>query len=127
MDLLPITPICFTASLSSAPCEKTSRSRSNMSDAVPMLPNRSELGGRITVVRFSSAGVFPGTTVWTDAAGNELVRCWRSDGLGPAKLRALAIPAWVLSTETHPVVTKRCAKLGVPCRQGLANKQAELE
>jgi N-acylneuraminate cytidylyltransferase len=33
---------------------------------------------------------------------------------------------WVLSTETHPVVAARCRKLGLPVRQGLADKGAAL-
>ena len=32
----------------------------------------------------------------------------------------------VLSTETHAVVAERCAKLGLECRQGLADKAAAL-
>ena len=90
------------------------------------LPNRSGDGARVRLVVFDFDGVFTDNTVWTDDAGNELVRCWRSDGLGLAKLRALGLPMWVLSTETHPVVSRRCEKLAVPCRQGLANKEAEL-
>jgi YrbI family 3-deoxy-D-manno-octulosonate 8-phosphate phosphatase len=71
-------------------------------------------------------GVFTENTVLVDGAGGEAVRCWRSDGLGLSKLRALGIPAWVISTEVHPVVSKRCQKLGIPCRQGIADKAAEL-
>jgi 3-deoxy-D-manno-octulosonate 8-phosphate phosphatase (KDO 8-P phosphatase) len=98
-----------------------------MSEHVPILPARSELGGRVRMVVFDFDGVFTDNTVWTDDAGNELVRCWRSDGLGLQKVRALGIPMYVLSTETHPVVSKRCAKLNIPCRQGLSTKEAELE
>jgi 3-deoxy-D-manno-octulosonate 8-phosphate phosphatase (KDO 8-P phosphatase) len=90
------------------------------------LPSRSGDGARVRLVVFDFDGVFTDNSVWTDEAGNELVRCWRGDGLGLAKLRALGLPVWVLSTETHPVVSRRCAKLAVPCRQGLANKEAEL-
>jgi YrbI family 3-deoxy-D-manno-octulosonate 8-phosphate phosphatase len=32
----------------------------------------------------------------------------------------------VLSTETDPVVARRCAKLGIPCRQGLEDKAEAL-
>jgi YrbI family 3-deoxy-D-manno-octulosonate 8-phosphate phosphatase len=96
-----------------------------MSD-VAQLPARSEDGTRVGLVVFDFDGVFTDNTVWTDDAGNELVRCWRSDGLGLKKLRALGVPMWVLSTETHPVVSRRCAKLEMPCRQGLADKESEL-
>jgi 3-deoxy-D-manno-octulosonate 8-phosphate phosphatase (KDO 8-P phosphatase) len=100
-----------------------------MSDApAPLpLPKRSETGRHVRMVVFDFDGVFTDNTVWSDETGSEWVRCFRSDGLGLQKLRQLSIPAWVLSTETHPVVSKRCAKLGIPVRQGLANKAAELE
>ena len=75
---------------------------------------------------FDFDGVFTDNTVWTDSAGNEAVRCWRGDGLGLQRLRESAIPSWVLSTETNPVVAHRCAKLGVPFRQGLAAKHEAL-
>lgn len=78
------------------------------------------------MVVFDFDGVFTDNTVWTDSQGEELVRCWRGDGLGLSKLRALAIPTFVLSTEEHPVVSRRCAKLRIPCRQGLAVKEDEL-
>jgi YrbI family 3-deoxy-D-manno-octulosonate 8-phosphate phosphatase len=91
-----------------------------------VLPTRSDDARRIRFVVFDFDGVFTDNTVWTDADGNELVRCWRSDGLGLQKLRGLGIPTYVLSTETNPVVSKRCAKLGIPCRQGLANKDLAL-
>jgi len=47
--------------------------------------------------------------------------------LGLQKLRDAGIPAWVLSTEEHPAVSRRCRKLGIPCRQGLADKRSALE
>ena len=76
---------------------------------------------------FDFDGVFTDNTVWSDEHGGEWVRCSRSDGLGLAKLRELTIPNWVLSTEQHPVVSRRCAKLKIPCRQGLDDKAAELQ
>jgi 3-deoxy-D-manno-octulosonate 8-phosphate phosphatase (KDO 8-P phosphatase) len=78
------------------------------------------------MVVFDFDGVFTDNTVWTDSQGEELVRCWRGDGLGLAKLRALGIPSFVLSTEEHPVVSRRCAKLKIPCRQGLLVKETAL-
>jgi 3-deoxy-D-manno-octulosonate 8-phosphate phosphatase (KDO 8-P phosphatase) len=94
---------------------------------VTALPEDGEIGGSVRLVVFDFDGVFTDNTVWTDDAGNEWVRSWRGDGLGIEKLRQAGIPAWVLSTETHPVVARRCEKLGIPCRQGLADKQAALE
>ena len=75
---------------------------------------------------FDFDGVFTDNTVWSDGSGNEWVRSWRGDGLGLAKLRALGIPAWVLSTEGHPAVARRCQKLGIDCRPGLVDKLAAL-
>jgi YrbI family 3-deoxy-D-manno-octulosonate 8-phosphate phosphatase len=79
------------------------------------------------MVVFDFDGVFTDNSVLCDASGGEWVRCSRSDGLGLQKLSRLGIPAWVLSTEVHPVVSKRCSKLGIPCRQGLADKRSALE
>jgi YrbI family 3-deoxy-D-manno-octulosonate 8-phosphate phosphatase len=97
-----------------------------MSDGPVALPNQSEIGARIGLVLFDFDGVFTDNTVWTDSAGNESVRCWRGDGLGLQRLRDLSIPTWVLSSETNPVVTRRCEKLGIQSRQGLTAKPEAL-
>jgi YrbI family 3-deoxy-D-manno-octulosonate 8-phosphate phosphatase len=54
------------------------------------------------------------------------VRCDRRDGLGIAMLKKAGIPVMVLSTETNPVVTARCAKLAIPCVQGVSDKGGKL-
>ena len=97
-----------------------------MSDETTTLPASDAIGAGIRLMVFDFDGVFTDNTVWTDSSGNESVRCWRGDGLGLERLRELAIPTWVLSTETNPVVERRCAKLGVPCRQGLRVKHEAL-
>jgi len=97
-----------------------------MSDETPTLPAHDAIGAGIRLMVFDFDGVFTDNTVWTDSSGSESVRCWRGDGLGLERLRELAIPTWVLSTETNPVVERRCAKLGVPCRQGLPVKHEAL-
>lgn len=91
------------------------------------LPEPGSIGAAVRMVVFDFDGVFTDNTVWSDDGGGEWVRCWRGDGFGLQGLRDLAIPTWVLSTEVHPVVTRRCAKLGIPCRQGLANKSEALQ
>lgn len=58
--------------------------------------------------------------------GDESVRVSRSDGMGVALLRRAGIPVLVLSTETHPVVSARAAKLRVDVRQGLDDKATAL-
>jgi YrbI family 3-deoxy-D-manno-octulosonate 8-phosphate phosphatase len=72
-------------------------------------------------------GVLTDNTVWVSEDGKEMVRCWRSDGLGLSQLQALGVPVWVLSTEKNPVVSKRCEKLKLPCRQNLPDKAAALQ
>lgn len=81
----------------------------------------------VELVVFDFDGVFTDNTVWTNQHGEEMVRCWRGDGLGLAKLRALGISLLVLSTETNPVVAKRCEKLQLEYRQGLADKALALQ
>jgi 3-deoxy-D-manno-octulosonate 8-phosphate phosphatase (KDO 8-P phosphatase) len=90
------------------------------------LSSSDALGVRIQFVAFDFDGVFTDNTVFVDRTGGEWVRCWRGDGLGLQRLRELAIPAMVLSTEINEVVSRRCEKLGIGCRQGLANKGEEL-
>jgi YrbI family 3-deoxy-D-manno-octulosonate 8-phosphate phosphatase len=80
----------------------------------------------VAMVVFDFDGVFTDNTVWSDAEGREWVRGWRGDGIGLSLLRDIGIPAWVLSTETNPVVSRRCEKLQIPCRQGLVDKSSAL-
>lgn len=96
-----------------------------MSDPEPLAVAHG-LGAEIRLVVFDFDGVFTDNTVWTDSEGHEWVRSWRGDGLGLQKMRDLAIPVWVLSTETNDVVLRRCEKLGIQCRQGLADKAGSL-
>lgn len=83
-------------------------------------------GAGVRMVVFDFDGVFTDNTVWSDEHGGEWVRCWRGDGLGLSKLRGLGVATYVLSTEVHPVVSRRCAKLGIPVRQALATKHEAL-
>lgn len=80
----------------------------------------------VALVVFDFDGVFTDNTVWTNQAGEEMVRCFRSDGLGLSRLQAVGVKVLVLSTETNPVVAARCAKLKLPVRQGLADKAQAL-
>ena len=65
--------------------------------------------------------------LWVFEDGREAVACDRSDGMGLSILRQKGIEVVVLSTETNPVVTARCRKLGVSCQQGLQDKAAALQ
>lgn len=85
-----------------------------------------DLPERVELVVFDFDGVMTDNTVYVDDAGNELVRCNRSDGWGVKMLREAGVPMLILSTEEHPVVSARARKLKLPCRQGVADKGAAL-
>ena len=76
----------------------------------------------IKLVVFDFDGVFTDNTVYVSQEGVESVRCWRSDGLGLARLRDVGVQTLIISTETNPVVTARAKKLGLACRQGVVDK-----
>lgn len=92
--------------------------------ALLAVPNPDALAIRLLVFDFD--GVFTDNAVYVDQDGRESVRCWRSDGLGLQKLKALGLPCWVLSTEVVPIVARRCEKLGLPVRHGLSDKRRAL-
>jgi YrbI family 3-deoxy-D-manno-octulosonate 8-phosphate phosphatase len=81
---------------------------------------------RIELVVFDFDGVMTDNGVLVRGDGDESVRCDRADGWGVARLRDAGVPMVVLSTEAHPVVAARCAKLGIPAVQGIDDKEAEL-
>lgn len=69
-------------------------------------------------------GVLTNNRVSVDQTGTESVTCHRGDGWGIARLRDAGVRVEVVSTETNPVVAARCAKLGIRCHQGIADKRA---
>lgn len=71
-------------------------------------------------------GVHTDDTALIDAHGDERVRVSRSDGMGVARLRRAGIPVLILSTETHPVVGARAAKLQVEVLQSIDDKAAAI-
>ena len=71
-------------------------------------------------------GVLTDDRVLVDSAGNESVLCHRGDGLAVQRLRRAGVETAVISSERHPVVSARCAKMGVPCWQGCGDKLAVL-
>lgn len=81
---------------------------------------------KVEAVVLDFDGVLTDDRVTTDGAGLEAVVCSRSDGLGLERLRAERIPILVISKETNPVVTARCAKLQVECIQGVEQKEQTL-
>ncbi len=78
----------------------------------------------VRLIAFDFDGVFTDNTVYVNQDGVESVRCWRSDGLGLARLRSVGVLAFIISTETNPVVTARAKKLKLPCKQGVEDKAA---
>jgi N-acylneuraminate cytidylyltransferase len=72
-------------------------------------------------------GVFTDNRVLVDEHGKEAVLCHRGDGLGLEQVRTTGLEVVVLSKETNPVVTARCEKLELPCRQSCDDKRTALQ
>ena len=81
----------------------------------------------IELVGFDFDGVFTDNSVYVDENGKETVRCWRSDGLGLARLKDIGIKTYIISTEKNPLVAKRAQKLKVPCLHDVKNKRDAIE
>lgn len=92
---------------------------------VPGHPKR-PLPKQIDLLVFDFDGVMTNDLVWVDQDGRESVAANRRDGLGIAMLRKMGIPMVVLSTETNPIVSARCRKLGLTAIQGVGDKPAVL-
>src|SRR5512132_3744757 len=71
-------------------------------------------------------GVMTDNRVLVFDDGREAVLCSRGDGMGLEMLRKAGVPLAVISKEINPVVGARCAKLKIPCLQGIGDKLAEL-
>jgi YrbI family 3-deoxy-D-manno-octulosonate 8-phosphate phosphatase len=81
-----------------------------------------EILSSIQLIVFDFDGVFTDNTVWVTQDGVESVRCWRSDGLGLARLTHIGLKMCIISTEANAVVTARAQKLKLPCKQNIADK-----
>jgi 3-deoxy-D-manno-octulosonate 8-phosphate phosphatase (KDO 8-P phosphatase) len=81
----------------------------------------------IRLVVFDFDGVFTDNSVYFSQDGVEMVRCWRSDGLGLRRLEQAGLQVVVVSTEENPIVSKRCAKMKVECIQGVPDKVVILD
>jgi N-acylneuraminate cytidylyltransferase len=93
---------------------------------VGALSQRVKLPAVIDLVVFDFDGVFTDNRVLISSDGSESVICDRGDGHGISRLLRHGIPLVVLSTETNPVVSARCRKLGLECVQGVNDKLAAL-
>ncbi|MEX2144545.1 MAG: HAD hydrolase family protein [Anaerolineales bacterium] len=67
-------------------------------------------------------GVLTDNRVWVNEVGNEQVAANRSDGLGVKMLLKAGVTVLVISMEENPVVARRCEKLGISYKKGIANK-----
>lgn len=81
-----------------------------------------------SLIVFDFDGVFTDNKVYVNESGIESVRCDRSDGLAINFLSSWKgqnknFDYFVLSTESNPVVSMRCQKLGLKCIQGVNNKR----
>jgi YrbI family 3-deoxy-D-manno-octulosonate 8-phosphate phosphatase len=84
------------------------------------------LPSRVKLLVLDFDGVMTDNRVWVDREGKESVAADRGDGWGLARLREHGVEVVVLSTESDPVVTARCRKLGLPVIQGTADKATSL-
>jgi YrbI family 3-deoxy-D-manno-octulosonate 8-phosphate phosphatase len=81
---------------------------------------------QLELVVFDFDGVMTDNTLVVTDSGAEAVTSHRGDGWGIARLREAGMPMLVLSTETNPVVSARCEKLGIPCEQDVGDKASFL-
>lgn len=85
-----------------------------------------KLAASVELAVFDFDGVFTDNTVYLDFEGRELVRFWRSDGIGVGLLKKSGVRVYILSTQINPIVGHRANKIGVPFVQGLESKSEEL-
>ena len=81
---------------------------------------------QVRFVVFDFDGVLTDNRVLAGGDGSEYVFCSRADSLGLEALARIGMPLLILSTEAHPVVAARAAKLKIECVQGLGDKWGAL-
>jgi YrbI family 3-deoxy-D-manno-octulosonate 8-phosphate phosphatase len=84
--------------------------------------HQASLPDRLDALVFDFDGVFTDNRVTVLEEGREAVVCSRGDGMGIELLRKAGWPMVVISKETHPIVSARCAKLKLECQQGVDDK-----
>lgn len=80
----------------------------------------------VRAIAFDFDGVLTDDRVSVTQDGLESVTCHRGDGAAIQRLRDRGIEMVVLSVEQNPVVTARCQKLRIDCRQGIDDKMGAL-
>lgn len=98
-----------------------------VAEAMQQAELASQLPVNVEAVVFDFDGVFTNNRVSLSQSGEESVTCSRGDGLALSKFKKY-FPGklLVLSTETNPVVTRRCEKLGIECLHGVSPKVAAM-
>jgi 3-deoxy-D-manno-octulosonate 8-phosphate phosphatase (KDO 8-P phosphatase) len=85
-----------------------------------------DLLSSVQLIAFDFDGVFTDNSVYVSQDGIESVRCWRSDGLGLARLQSIGVQVFIISTESNPVVSVRAKKLKLHCKQGVEDKAVRI-
>lgn len=73
------------------------------------------LPSRVEAIVMDFDGVLTDNRVLVNEAGVEAAWCHRGDGWALARLKENGVRLLVLSSETNPVVRRRCEKLGLEC------------
>jgi len=71
-------------------------------------------------------GTLTDNRVYVNQAGEETVKCNRSDGWAIHMLRDSDIEVICITSETNPVVQRRCEKMGIPVVSGALDKYQTL-
>jgi 3-deoxy-D-manno-octulosonate 8-phosphate phosphatase (KDO 8-P phosphatase) len=79
--------------------------------------------GRIQLLLTDCDGVLTDGSVYCTAAGEELLRFSRRDGLGFELLREAGIETAIVTREASPIVLRRADKLRVPLHAGVRDKR----
>src|SRR3990167_10766916 len=82
---------------------------------------------KIKLLALDFDGVMTDGFVYVDQNGLETVKCSRKDGLGITMIKRVGIQLCVLSTETNPVIQKRCDKLQIPCIRNIQSSEKKLD
>lgn len=87
---------------------------------------RRSLPERVQALVLDFDGVLTDDRVWVSEDGSESIAAHRGDGYGIRRLVESGVQVMVFSRESNPVVSARCAKLGVEAVQGILDKGTEL-
>lgn len=82
---------------------------------------------RIRLLALDFDGTLTDGTVCVSEDGKETVQCSRKDSLGIDMLKKAGIIVCVISKETNPVVSMRCAKMKIACFQAIETGEGKRE